>query len=147
MTQPYNRSFRGYGGGIDAGRHDITRTLGAFKSRRSRSPRTTHKPKRWSLVMSRPSFGGVVASPDASVGGPREIRRPGPSINPGGSGRFQISRRCKLPQMDPRLRELIALSALAALACGLAATQNDLLFVAIFGAASLISIVEAIRCW
>jgi hypothetical protein len=47
----------------------------------------------------------------------------------------------------PRLRELIALSALAALACGLAATQNDLLFVAIFGAASLISIVEAIRCW
>jgi hypothetical protein len=31
-----------------------------------------------------------------------------------------------------RLRELIALSALAALACGLAATQNDLLFVAIF---------------
>jgi len=73
------------------------------------------------------------------------LRRPGPSIDPGGSGRFQISRRCKLPQMDPRLRELIALSALAALACGLAATQNDLLFVAIFGAASLISIVEAIR--
>jgi hypothetical protein len=27
------------------------------------------------------------------------------------------------------------------------ATQDDLLFVAIFGAASLVSIVEAIRCW
>jgi hypothetical protein len=49
--------------------------------------------------------------------------------------------------MDPRLRELVALSALAALACGLAATQDELLFVAIFGAASLVSIVEAIRCW
>jgi hypothetical protein len=49
--------------------------------------------------------------------------------------------------MDPRLRELVALAALAALACGLAATQDDLLFVAIFGAASLVSIVEAIRCW
>jgi len=47
--------------------------------------------------------------------------------------------------MDPRLRELVALSALAALACGLAATQDDQLFVAIFGAASLVSIVEAIR--
>jgi hypothetical protein len=46
--------------------------------------------------------------------------------------------------MDPRLRELVALSVLAALACGLAATQDDQLFVAIFGAASLVSIVEAI---
>jgi hypothetical protein len=47
--------------------------------------------------------------------------------------------------MDPRLRELVALSALAALACGLAATQNELLFVAPFGAASVVAIVEAIR--
>jgi len=46
--------------------------------------------------------------------------------------------------MDLRLRELVALSALAALACGLAATQNNLLFVAIFGAASVVAIVEAI---
>jgi alkylhydroperoxidase/carboxymuconolactone decarboxylase family protein YurZ len=49
--------------------------------------------------------------------------------------------------MDPRLRELITLSALAALGCGLAATQNDLFFVALFGAASVVTIIEAIRCW
>jgi hypothetical protein len=47
--------------------------------------------------------------------------------------------------MDRRIWELAALSALAALACGLAATQNDLLFVALFGAASVVAIVEAIR--
>jgi hypothetical protein len=33
--------------------------------------------------------------------------------------------------MDPRVRELIMLSALAALGCGLAAVQGDLLFVGI----------------
>jgi len=37
--------------------------------------------------------------------------------------------------MDPRVRELVMLSALAALGCGLAAVQGDLLFVAVFGAA------------
>ena len=37
------------------------------------------------------------------------------------------------------------LSALAALACGLAAVQGDLLFGAIFGVASVVTIVEAIR--
>ena len=41
----------------------------------------------------------------------------------------------KAPWMDPGLRELAALSALAALGCGLAAGQGDLLFVALFGAA------------
>ena len=38
--------------------------------------------------------------------------------------------------MDPQMRELVMLSALAALGCGLAAVQGDLLFVAIFGVAS-----------
>jgi len=38
--------------------------------------------------------------------------------------------------MDPGVPELAALSALAALGCGLAVAQGDLLFVALFGAAS-----------
>ena len=49
----------------------------------------------------------------------------------GGSGRLQ--NRCEMKsilQMDPRMRELVMLSALAALGCGLAAVQGDLLFVA-----------------
>jgi hypothetical protein len=37
--------------------------------------------------------------------------------------------------MDPGLRELAALSALAALGTGLAAAQGDFVFVALFGAA------------
>jgi hypothetical protein len=37
------------------------------------------------------------------------------------------------------------LSALPALGCGLAAAQGDLLFVAIFGAACAMTIIEAIR--
>ena len=40
---------------------------------------------------------------------------------------------------------LAALSALAALGCGLAAVQGDLLFVAVFGAACAVTIIEAIR--
>src|SRR5262245_61353452 len=47
--------------------------------------------------------------------------------------------------MNPGVRELAALSALAALGCGLAAGQGDLLFVALFGAASIVTIIEAIR--
>jgi hypothetical protein len=43
------------------------------------------------------------------------------------------------------VRELAALSALAALGCGLAAAQGDLWFVAVFGAASVVTIIEAIR--
>ena len=43
------------------------------------------------------------------------------------------------------MRELAALSALAAVGCGLAAAEGDLLFVAIFGAASVVTIIEAIR--
>jgi alkylhydroperoxidase/carboxymuconolactone decarboxylase family protein YurZ len=46
--------------------------------------------------------------------------------------------------MDPRLRELAALSALAALGCGLAAAQGDFLFVALFGAASIVTIKHLI---
>ena len=42
-------------------------------------------------------------------------------------------------------RELAVLSALAALGCGLAAVQGDLLFVAIFSVASAVTIIEAIR--
>jgi alkylhydroperoxidase/carboxymuconolactone decarboxylase family protein YurZ len=47
--------------------------------------------------------------------------------------------------MDPRLRELAALSALAALGCGLAAAQGDFLFVALFGATSIVTIIEVVR--
>jgi hypothetical protein len=47
--------------------------------------------------------------------------------------------------MDPRVRELVMLSALAALGCGLVAAQGDLLFVALFGAASVVPIIEAMR--
>jgi hypothetical protein len=47
--------------------------------------------------------------------------------------------------IDRRLWELAALSALAGLGCGLAAVQGDLLFVALFGAASVVAIVETIR--
>ena len=43
------------------------------------------------------------------------------------------------------MRGLAALSALAALGCGLAVGQGDLLFVALFGAASILTIIEAIR--
>jgi hypothetical protein len=47
--------------------------------------------------------------------------------------------------MDPGLRELLVLAALAAFGCGLALAQGNLLFVAIFGAASAMVISEAIR--
>jgi alkylhydroperoxidase/carboxymuconolactone decarboxylase family protein YurZ len=51
----------------------------------------------------------------------------------------------KLPWMNPRLRELVALAVLAAFGCGLALSQGDLLFVAIFGAACAMTIIETIR--
>ena len=56
-----------------------------------------------------------------------------------------IKRELKALWMDPRVRELAALSALAALGCGLAAGQGDLLFLAIFGAASVVTIIEVVR--
>jgi alkylhydroperoxidase/carboxymuconolactone decarboxylase family protein YurZ len=48
-------------------------------------------------------------------------------------------------KMDPGVRELAALSALAALGSGLAVAQGDFMFVALFGAASIVTIIEAIR--
>jgi alkylhydroperoxidase/carboxymuconolactone decarboxylase family protein YurZ len=51
----------------------------------------------------------------------------------------------KRRRMDPRLRELVALAALAAFGCGLALSQGDLLFVAVFGAACALTIIEAMR--
>jgi hypothetical protein len=51
----------------------------------------------------------------------------------------------KAPWTDPVLRELVALAALSAFGCGLAFAQGDILFVAIFAAASAIVIVEALR--
>ena len=64
-------------------------------------------------------------------------------------GNYTESRRIRCGMkalwMNPGVRELAALSALAALGCGLAAGQGDLLFVALFGAASIITIIEAIR--
>jgi hypothetical protein len=47
--------------------------------------------------------------------------------------------------MDPGVGEVAALSALAALGCGLAAARGDLLFVAVFGVASVVTIIEAVR--
>jgi hypothetical protein len=43
------------------------------------------------------------------------------------------------------VRELAALSALAALGSGLAVAQGDFLFVALFGAASIVTIIEAMQ--
>jgi hypothetical protein len=51
----------------------------------------------------------------------------------------------KLPWMDPGLRELLALAALAAFGGGLALAQGDFLFAAVFAAASVMVIVEALR--
>jgi hypothetical protein len=76
----------------------------------------------------------VVASPDPSI----RQRRVGAITYP----RFQIANSV---DMTPGLRELIALSLLAGLGCGLALVRGDLLFVAVFGLASAMTIVEAIR--
>jgi hypothetical protein len=51
----------------------------------------------------------------------------------------------KGPWMDSGVGEVAALSALSALGCGLAVARGDLLFVAIFGAACAVTIIEAIR--
>jgi alkylhydroperoxidase/carboxymuconolactone decarboxylase family protein YurZ len=59
--------------------------------------------------------------------------------------RCHIKCEMKAPRIDPAVRELAVLSALAALGCGLAAVQGDLWFVAVFSAASVVTIIEAIR--
>jgi hypothetical protein len=53
----------------------------------------------------------------------------------------------KPPRIDPALRELIGLSLIAGGGCGLALSQGDLLFVAVFGAACAVTIIEALRRW
>ena len=59
--------------------------------------------------------------------------------------RCHIKCQMKALWMDPRLRELAALSALAALGCGLAAAHGDFVFAAIFGVASIVTVVGMIR--
>ena len=49
------------------------------------------------------------------------------------------------PRIDPGLRDLLGLSLLAAGGCGLALSQGDLLFVAIFGGACAVIAIEALR--
>jgi len=49
------------------------------------------------------------------------------------------------PGTDPSLRELVALAALAVFGWGLALARGDLLFLAIFAAASAVAIREAVR--
>jgi hypothetical protein len=51
----------------------------------------------------------------------------------------------KAPWTDTGLRELIGLSLLSVGGCSLALGQGDLLFVALFGAASIVAITETIR--
>jgi alkylhydroperoxidase/carboxymuconolactone decarboxylase family protein YurZ len=73
------------------------------------------------------------------------VTRPGLSQQPPARGAFKIKCEMNLPWMDPRLRELVALAVLAALGSGLALSQDDLLFAAIFAAACAAIIIEAIR--
>jgi len=51
----------------------------------------------------------------------------------------------KPPRVDPGLRELVGLSLIAAGGCGLAFSQGNLLFAAIFAVASVVTIIEAVR--
>jgi len=68
----------------------------------------------------------------------------GPLHQPTGPGASKIKCEMKLPWMDPRL-ELAALALLAAFGCGLALSQDNLLFAAIFGTACAASIFEEIQ--
>jgi hypothetical protein len=72
---------------------------------------------------------------------------PGRWISTPRSGRFRgtVRVQMKAPWTDPSLRELLALAALAAFGCGLALARGDLLFLCIFGVASAVTIIEAIR--
>jgi hypothetical protein len=78
----------------------------------------------------------VVANPGPSVGG----------YSTEGSGRsLHAILIGSSVDMAPGLRELIALSLLASLGCGLALAHGDLFFVAVFGGAIAMAIIEAIR--
>src|SRR5262249_39266682 len=68
-----------------------------------------------------------------------------PLLSRGGAGGLQKKCGMKMPGMNPRLRELVALAVLAAFGCGLALSQGDLLFVAIFGGACAMIIIGAVR--
>ena len=59
--------------------------------------------------------------------------------------RCHIKCEMKAPRIDPAVPELAALSALAAVGCGLAAAQGDLWFVTVFGAASVVTMIEVAR--
>jgi hypothetical protein len=71
--------------------------------------------------------------------------KPRPVAPISGPGRFKIKCEMKLPLMDPRFRELAAIAVLAAFGCGLALSQDNLLFAVIFVAACAATIIEAIR--
>jgi alkylhydroperoxidase/carboxymuconolactone decarboxylase family protein YurZ len=60
------------------------------------------------------------------------------------SRRVRLQNKCEM-KMDPQVRELVTLSALAALGCGLAAVQGDFVFIILFAAASIVTIIEMIR--
>jgi hypothetical protein len=51
----------------------------------------------------------------------------------------------KPPRIDPALRDLIGLSLMAGGGCGLALSQGEFLFVAVFGAACAVTIIETMR--
>jgi hypothetical protein len=72
---------------------------------------------------------------------------PGPSPHNGGTGRVLKKYEMKPPRIDPALRELIGLSLIAGGGCGLALSQGEFLFVAVFGAACAVIIIEAMRRW
>ena len=55
-----------------------------------------------------------------------------------------IGREMKPPWVDAGLRELVGISLIAAGGCGLALSQGDFLFAAIFAAACAVTIIEAI---
>ena len=71
--------------------------------------------------------------------------RPARFESPRGSGRFQNKCEMKAPRIDPAVPELAAISGLAVLGCGLAAAQGDFWFATVFGAASVVTIIEVVR--
>ena len=66
-------------------------------------------------------------------------------LDDGGPGAFKNRREMKPPWVDAGLRELVGISLIAAGGCGLAFSQGDFLFAAIFAAACAVTIIEAIR--
>jgi len=74
------------------------------------------------------------------------VTTPGRRLTLGGSGRLLLhSIFANRVDMAPGLRELIALSLLAGLGCGLALGRGDLIFVTVFGAACTMAIIGAMQ--